>query len=66
MVTMMENPLISLILHYFSTDFQEKVNTEDILNRLPHIEYRCVSSYHISGPLVGNQPPQPAENYGYN
>jgi len=55
MVTMMENPLISLILHYFSTDFQEKVNSEDILNRLPHIEYRCVSSYHISGP-IGAQP----------
>eukprot|EP00923_Selenidium_pygospionis_P006659 GHVN01011420.1.p1 GENE.GHVN01011420.1~~GHVN01011420.1.p1 ORF type:complete len:508 (+),score=106.54 GHVN01011420.1:533-2056(+) len=44
---MTENPLVSLILYHFSSDLSNTVNTEDILNRLPHIEYRCLSSYSL-------------------
>jgi hypothetical protein len=47
MVNMAENPMLSLILHYFSSDLKATVQSEDILNRLPHIEYRCLSSYSI-------------------
>lgn len=46
-VHVMENPLVSLILYYFSTDLNNTVENEDILNRLPHIEYRCLSSYTL-------------------
>merc|ERR1719161_2422562 len=54
MVTMAENPMLGLVLYYFSTDLKTTVFSEDILNRLPHIEYRCLSSYslvktHIQG-----------------
>jgi len=49
-VCMTENPLVSLILYYFSSDLKNTVQTEDILNRLPHIEFRCVSSYHLVNP----------------
>lgn len=47
MVEMAENPMISLVLYYFSADLKTTVETEDILNRLPHIEYRCLSSYSL-------------------
>ena len=62
-VMMAENPMISLVLYYFSADLKTTVfaeadggpatwgeawtwisRREDILNRLPHIEYRCLSS----------------------
>jgi len=51
---MVENPLVSLILYHFSSDLATTVKNEDILNRLPHIEFRCVSSYmlfkqHVQG-----------------
>eukprot|EP00435_Cladocopium_sp_Y103_P028346 s3315_g7.t1 len=39
-VQMAENPMLSLILYYFSADLKTTVAKEDILNRLPHIEYR--------------------------
>lgn len=44
---MVENPLVSLILYHFSSDLVTTVKNEDILNRLPHIEFRCVSSYML-------------------
>jgi len=47
MVEMAENPMISLVLYYFSSDLKMTVENEDILNRLPHIEYRCLSSYSL-------------------
>jgi hypothetical protein len=47
MVNMAENPMLSLILYYFSADLKTTVFSEDILNRLPHIEYRCLSSYSL-------------------
>lgn len=47
MVNMAENPMLSLVLYYFSADLKKTVFTEDILNRLPHIEYRCLSSYSL-------------------
>merc|ERR1712070_1169388 len=47
MVNMAENPMLSLILYYFSADLKATVVSEDILNRLPHIEYRCLSSYSL-------------------
>eukprot|EP00929_Paragymnodinium_shiwhaense_P114777 TRINITY_DN8328_c0_g1_i1.p1 TRINITY_DN8328_c0_g1~~TRINITY_DN8328_c0_g1_i1.p1 ORF type:complete len:440 (+),score=62.14 TRINITY_DN8328_c0_g1_i1:94-1320(+) len=47
MCNMAENPMLSLILYYFSTDLKTTVFSEDILNRLPHIEYRCLSSYSL-------------------
>jgi len=47
MVNMAENPILSLILYYFSADLKNTVFNEDILNRLPHIEYRCLSSYSL-------------------
>lgn len=36
-----------MILYYFSADLKTTVEVEDILNRLPHIEYRCLSSYSL-------------------
>ncbi|KFG38215.1 BTB/POZ domain-containing protein, partial [Toxoplasma gondii TgCatPRC2] len=47
LVTMTEIPLVSLILYYFSSDLNQTLAHEDILNRLPHIEYRCLSSYTL-------------------
>lgn len=47
MVNMSENPMLSLVLYYFSADLKTTVFSEDILNRLPHIEYRCLSSYSL-------------------
>merc|ERR1712232_1272745 len=47
MVNMAENPMLSLVLYYFSADLKTTVFSEDILNRLPHIEYRCLSSYSM-------------------
>jgi len=47
MVSMAENPMLSLILYHFSSNIGAVVQTEDILNRLPHIEYRCLSSYSL-------------------
>lgn len=47
MVNMAENPMLSLVLYYFSADLKATVFSEDILNRLPHIEYRCLSSYSL-------------------
>jgi len=47
MVNMAENPMLSLVLYYFSADLKKTVFDEDILNRLPHIEYRCLSSYSL-------------------
>lgn len=47
MVNMAENPMLSLVLYYFSSDLKTTVFQEDILNRLPHIEYRCLSSYSL-------------------
>jgi len=47
MVTMAENPMLSLVLYHFSADLKTTVFSEDILNRLPHIEYRCLSSYSL-------------------
>lgn len=47
MVSMTENPMLSLVLYYFSADLKTTVFSEDILNRLPHIEYRCLSSYSL-------------------
>jgi len=46
-VNMAENPMISLILSYFKADIKSTIESEDILNRLPHIEYRCLSSYML-------------------
>ncbi|CBZ55720.1 conserved hypothetical protein [Neospora caninum Liverpool] len=56
LVTMTEVPLVSLILYYFSSDLNQTLAHEDILNRLPHIEYRCLSSYtlfHSAQPQPG-------------
>jgi len=47
MVNMAENPMLSMVLYYFSSDLKNTVFGEDILNRLPHIEYRCLSSYSL-------------------
>merc|ERR1712190_148103 len=47
MVNMAENPMLSLILSHFSGDLKNVLQREDILNRLPHIEYRCLSSYAL-------------------
>jgi len=47
MVNVSENPMLSLILSYFSMDLKSTLHSEDILNRLPHIEYRCLSSYML-------------------
>jgi hypothetical protein len=46
-VTMAENPMLSLVLYYFSADLKSTLKDQDILNRLPHIEYRCLSSYTL-------------------
>jgi len=46
-VTMTENPMLSLILFFLSTNVKDDNYAEDILNRLPHIEYRCLSSFFI-------------------
>lgn len=46
-VTMTENPLLSLILYFLSSNVKNVDYAEDILNRLPHIEYRCLSSFFI-------------------
>jgi len=46
-VVMTENPLLSLILYFLSTHVKDESYAEDILNRLPHIEYRCLSSFFI-------------------
>jgi hypothetical protein len=46
-VTMTENPLLSLILYFLSSNVKNESYAEDILNRLPHIEYRCLSSFFI-------------------
>eukprot|EP00918_Siedleckia_nematoides_P044585 GHVU01097511.1.p1 GENE.GHVU01097511.1~~GHVU01097511.1.p1 ORF type:complete len:280 (-),score=46.15 GHVU01097511.1:1990-2829(-) len=46
-VNLMEIPLVSLVLYYFSRDLNGSASNEDIVNRLPHIEYRCLSSYSI-------------------
>lgn len=57
-VSMTENPLLSLILYYFSSDLRNTVFSEDILNRLPHIEYRCLSAYSLFQQHVANAPGQ--------
>ncbi|CDI81495.1 hypothetical protein, conserved [Eimeria acervulina] len=57
MVQMTEIPLVSLILYYFSSDLNQTLAQEDILNRLPHIEYRCLSSYtlfHQNAPALSS------------
>jgi hypothetical protein len=46
-VVMTENPLLSLILYFLSANVKNQSYSEDILNRLPHIEYRCLSSFFI-------------------
>jgi hypothetical protein len=46
-VVMTENPLLSLILYFLSSHVADEAYSEDILNRLPHIEYRCLSSFFI-------------------
>merc|ERR1719375_546652 len=46
-VVMTENPLLSLILYFLSSNVKNADYAEDILNRLPHIEYRCLSSFFI-------------------
>merc|ERR1719265_2764843 len=46
-VVMTENPLLSLILYFLSMNVKSEDYAEDILNRLPHIEYRCLSSFFI-------------------
>jgi len=46
-VVMTENPLLSLVLYFLSTNVKDENYAEDILNRLPHIEYRCLSSFFI-------------------
>merc|ERR1719265_2687351 len=46
-VVMTENPLLSLILFFLSSNVKNENYAEDILNRPPHIEYRCLSSYFI-------------------
>merc|ERR1719161_1802911 len=46
-VVMTENPLLSLILYFLSSNVKNEAYAEDILNRLPHIEYRCLSSLFI-------------------
>lgn len=44
-----ENPLLSLILYYFSCNDLEnpKIPREDILNNLPNLEFRCLASYSM-------------------
>mmetsp|Transcript_45100 Transcript_45100/g.125030 ORF Transcript_45100/g.125030 Transcript_45100/m.125030 type:complete len:415 (-) Transcript_45100:176-1420(-) len=54
MVNMAENPMLSLVLYYFSADLKNTVESEDILNRLPHIEYRCLSSYSLKNHVQGH------------
>ena len=44
-LNLIELPLNSLILYSFASDLPATLQSEDILNRLPHIEFRCVSSY---------------------
>jgi len=56
MVNMSENPMLSLVLYYFSADLKTTVFSEDILNRLPHIEYRCLSSYSLIKTHVQDAP----------
>lgn len=56
MVNMAENPMLSLVLYYFSADLKTTVFSEDILNRLPHIEYRCLSSYSLVKTHVSEGP----------
>jgi len=57
MVRIAENPMLSLVLFYLSADLKTTVFSEDILNRLPHIEYRCLSSYSLVKTHVQEQPP---------
>jgi len=52
-VGVMENPMLSLILAHFSADIRGALASEDIFNSLPHIEYRCISSYMMVGPEGG-------------
>jgi len=64
-VVMTENPLLSLILYFLSSNVKNEAYAEDILNRLPHIEYRCLSSFFIF--RQASRPPsaggtQPIEN----
>merc|ERR1712124_19540 len=64
-VTMTENPMLSLILYFLSSNVKNEAYAEDILNRLPHIEYRCLSSFFIF--RQASRPPsaggtQPIEN----
>lgn len=54
MVNMAENPMLSLVLYWFSADLRTTVFSEDVLNRLPHIEYRCLSSYSLVKTHMGN------------
>merc|ERR1711937_948157 len=54
-VVMTENPLLSLILYFLSSNVKGEAYAEDILNRLPHIEYRCLSSFFIFRPA--SRPP---------
>ncbi len=44
-----ECPLVSLVLAYFSMAEHVSDTTiqDDILNRLPNMEYRCLSSYQL-------------------
>merc|ERR1712216_1114357 len=42
-----ENDVLSMILYFLSTNVKDEHYAEDILNRLPHIEYRCLSSFFI-------------------
>ncbi len=44
-----ESPLVSLVLNYFSMapHASDTAIQDDILNRLPNMEYRCLSSYQL-------------------
>jgi len=63
-VKVAENPLISLVLYLFSSEVRNEAYTEDILNRLPHIEYRCLSSYVIFRRGVRRGSPMAASTNG--
>jgi len=61
MVHMAENPLLSLVLYNLSANLHSIVFSEDILNRLPHIEYRCLSSYQLMKNAMANGGPNPPQ-----
>lgn len=46
-VKIIENPILGLTLYHLYCSMDTDSQAEEILNQLPHIEYRCISSYII-------------------